>query len=314
VSKSNLIKRSLKQHEEVIADGMRSFLYVGQSLMAIRDERLYEGHYDSFEAYCKDRWNLAKSHAYRMIEAADVVSELSPIGDAKTENPKQETAIPLPKNEAQARALAESADTPEERREVWAKAVEIAPKNEAGEPQVTAKIINQVADEVVGPKVETPKPPKAEKPQSVVEVVKEPESDYNPGFDPRQFDPAMKSDEPEEESEPTGEIPKHLTDVIAGVKQYKSLQREVSLLMGKVHALIALPVGSFIRHQEIEQHINQVKADLRAWGFGENCPTCQNKPDKKCLKCKGRGWIAQGQMGALSDWDKEWLAKNGVSK
>lgn len=154
----------------------------------------------------------------------------------------------------------------------------------------------------------------ASTPEATVADVPAAEPEYAPGFDPRQFDPAMKPDEPEESPEPTGNIPKHLTDVITGIKQYRSLQREVSLLMGKVHALIALPIGSFIRHQEIEQHIKQVQADLKAWAFGENCPTCQNKPDKKCLKCKGRGWIAQGQMGQLSDWDKEWLSNNGVSK
>lgn len=304
------LTRSLKQHEEIIADGMKSFLYVGQSLMAIRDGKLYSDNHDTFEAYCKSRWGFSRPRAYQMIEAAEVVSDLSTNG--RQNGKKKAEELPLPENERQARALKESADTPEERREVWAKAVEIAPKNEAGEPQVTAKIISQVADEVVGPKVETPKPAKAEKSEPVVEVVDEPE--YKPGFDPRQFDPSMKPDEPEDEAEPTGEIPKHLTEVVSGIKQYKSLQREVSLLIGKAHALIALPIGSFIRHQEIEQHIKQVQADLKAWAFGENCPVCKNKPNAKCLKCKGRGWIAQGQMGQLSDLDKEWLAKNGVSK
>lgn len=305
-----LIKRTLAQHEEIIADGMKSFLYVGQALMAIRDEQLYQDNHETFEAYCKERWGFNRAHAYRLIEAADVVSDLSPMGDTGSKVSKQKTPIHAPQNERQARALAEAADTPEDRRAVWEKVVEVAPKNDAGEPIITAKLVNQVADEVVGPKNTPLSPPKA---KPVVAEVVSSETEFKPGFDPRQFDPEMKS-EPEETPEPTGEIPKHLADVIAGIKQYKSLQREVSLLMGKVHALIALPIGSFIRHQEIEQHINQVKADLKAWAFGENCPTCKNKPDTKCLKCKGRGWIAQGQLGALSDWDKEWLAKNGVSK
>lgn len=309
------ITRTLKQHEEIIADGMKSFLYVGSSLLSIRDERLYEANYDSFESYCKERWGFTRQRAHQFIEAAGVVSEVSTIVDSQTKKTSGKSTIPAPKNEAQARALATAADTPEERRQVWEKVVEVAPKNEAGEPIITAKLVSKVADEVVGPKVDATKPAKPV--EGGVEPVKaESVPEFNPGFDPREFDPAMQTEAAagETESEPTGEIPKHLVDVVAGVKQYKSLQREVSLLMGKVLELIKLPVGSYIQHQEIERHIKQVQADLKAWAFGENCPTCQNKPDKKCLKCKGRGWIAQGQMGQLSDWDKEWLSKNGVSK
>lgn len=308
------VAKELTHHEAIIDDGMKGFLHVGKSLIAIRDGQLYEERFESFEAYCKSRWNISRPRAYQLIEAAEVTAEVSTIVDTKTkETPKHPTNI-APQNEAQARALAGSGDTPEQRREVWAKAVETAPKNEAGEPVITAKHIAKVADEVVGPKVTPPKPeqPKA---APVVEVVAEPEkpTEYGAGFDPRKFDERM-ADDPADEPETTGEIPAHLVAVIAGVKQYKTLQREVSLLMSKVHALIALPVGSFIRHQEIEMHIDQVKADLKVWGFGDTCPTCKNKPDAKCQRCKGRGWIAQGQMGTLSDWDKEWLQQNSVNR
>lgn len=302
------ITRTLKQHEEIIADGMKSFLYVGQSLMAIRDQKLYADDYETFEAYCKGRWNLAKSHAYRMIDAADVVADLSPIGGRFAKSAKADAA-PMPTNERQARALKDAADTPEERREVWAKAVEVAPKNAAGEPVVTAKIINQVADEVVGPKVSATK---SAKPEPVVEAVEEPE--YKPGFDPRQFDPEMRADAPVEESspEPTANSPKHLVDVIAGIKEFESFRRELSLLKSKAQALTKLPIGSYIRWPDVEMHIDQLKADFRVASFGDNCPDCKNKPDAKCQRCKGRGWIAQGQMGSLSDEHKAWLKTNSV--
>lgn len=157
--------------------------------------------------------------------------------------------------------------------------------------------------------VSAQEPPAAEQPAAETTV------EYRPGFDPREFDPEMKTEQPEDTTpEPTGDIPKHLVDVLSGMKQYKSLQREVSLLMGKVHALIAMPIGSYIRDQEAERNVKQFQANLKAWGFGENCPVCKNKPDNKCLKCNGRGWISQGQMGQLSDLDKEWLSKNGVNK
>lgn len=130
-----------------------------------------------------------------------------------------------------------------------------------------------------------------------------------PSFNPAEFDDAVQSDEP---SSTDSNMPKHLVQVLEGVKAYKSLQREVSLLYGKVETLAKEPVGSYIQLQEVEQHIKQVKADLKAYSFGDNCPTCQNKPAKSCQRCKGRGWLAHAQMGQLSDIDKAWLKENSV--
>jgi hypothetical protein len=35
--------------------------------------------FESFEAYCRDRWTMSRIHAHRMIEAANVASNLLPI-------------------------------------------------------------------------------------------------------------------------------------------------------------------------------------------------------------------------------------------
>lgn len=289
------VAKDLKHQEEIIQDGLKSFLHVGRALLAIRDENLYEEKYETFEAYCKSRWNFGRSYACRLIQSAEVVSDLLPIGNNK--------ATPLPSNESQARALLTAADDAEDRAKVWQAAVEKAPKNPAGEPVVTAKIVKDVAEELLGPaptkpprERTNPKPPESGKPSG------------GTTFDPSEFDPDI---EPEDREVSTDD-PKHLTGVLAGLKQYKSLQREVSLLYGKVAALAKEPIGSFIQLQEIERHIEQVKADLKAYSFGDNCPTCQNKPAKSCQRCKGRGWIAHAQMGQLSDIDKDWLKTNSV--
>lgn len=191
------------------------------------------------------------------------------------------------------------------------------------EKPARVKYTTKHGTESTQPSAKKAKPKEAENPEekpdagipaSDTEPSENRESGYSPGFDPTKFDPEMMVSAEEADSEPTGDIPKHLVPILEDRKQYKSLQREVSLLMGKVIALVVKPIGSYIQHQEAERNVKQLQANLKAWGFGENCPTCKNKPDTKCLKCKGRGWIAQGQMGQLSDLDKEWLAKNGVSK
>ena len=82
--------------EKIIETDRRKFYRMGKALKQIRDEKLFrELLFDSFEAYVKERWDMARSHAYRLIEAANVIDNLSPIGDTI-----------LPENESQTRPLA----------------------------------------------------------------------------------------------------------------------------------------------------------------------------------------------------------------
>lgn len=137
--------RSLKEHEEIIESGVKSFIDVGMSLMAIRDERLYRETHSTFEDYCRERWGFTKTHACRLIESAKVVSDLSPIGDKNT--PSSQAS--LPQNEAQARAVAESAPDAKTRAKVWEAAVASAPKSDDGKPKVTAAVVKKIAATIV---------------------------------------------------------------------------------------------------------------------------------------------------------------------
>lgn len=149
-----VLKRSLQHHEEIIEAGVKSFLDVGRSLMAIRDEELYRDDFDTFEAYCKKRWNFSKPRAYQLIESAVVISDLkeSTIVDTKTDI--------LPRNEGQARALADVAPDAKTRAVVWKAAAESAPKDADGKPRITASIVKKAAESigVRKPKKNKPKP------------------------------------------------------------------------------------------------------------------------------------------------------------
>jgi hypothetical protein len=35
----------------------------------------------TFEEYCDERWHFGKAYAYRLFQAAEVIENLSPIGD-----------------------------------------------------------------------------------------------------------------------------------------------------------------------------------------------------------------------------------------
>lgn len=124
---------SLKAHEGVIERGLNTFVEVGNALAAIRNERLYRDSHKTFEAYCQERWGMSRPQAYRLIESAEVLSSLSPIGDKIT-------------TESQARELAKL--SPEQRPEVYREAVATAPNG-----KVTAKHIAETRD-----RRKTPKP------------------------------------------------------------------------------------------------------------------------------------------------------------
>jgi len=94
VKKMDLSNRRLAQLEAVIKNYRQDFYSVGKALKEIRDGRHYHRlSFKSFESYVRIRWDMGRSHAYRLIEAASVIDNLSPIGEL------------LPKNEAQLRPL-----------------------------------------------------------------------------------------------------------------------------------------------------------------------------------------------------------------
>ncbi len=96
----------LKYLESVLEKNQKNFCNIGKALKEIRDERLYRAHsFNRFEQYTKSRWDMGKSHAYRLIEAYEVIENLSPIGER------------LPQNEAQVRPLTRL--SPSEQRKFW---------------------------------------------------------------------------------------------------------------------------------------------------------------------------------------------------
>ena len=57
--------------ESILQRGLHTFFEVGIALLTIRDERLYRVDYPSFESYCKERWGIGRSYAWRLMGAAE---------------------------------------------------------------------------------------------------------------------------------------------------------------------------------------------------------------------------------------------------
>lgn len=129
----------LAELEQVINANIKGFVLTGMALMEIRDSRLYRQSHKTFESYCSDIWEIAKSRAYQLIDASVTVKNLSTIVDKNEDgslvpidNKKLEEDLTkifvklphqtdpshqLPANEAQARELVGL--SPEEQQHVW---------------------------------------------------------------------------------------------------------------------------------------------------------------------------------------------------
>ena len=78
-------------------------------LLAIRDGRLYREEWATFEEYCKEKWGMTRRHANRLVESAQVIDNLGPIG-------------PKPATESQARPLSKL--PPSEQPDAWKQATD----------------------------------------------------------------------------------------------------------------------------------------------------------------------------------------------
>ena len=142
----------------VIEHGLQTFFDVGTALMVVRNDRLYREEYGTFEDYCQQKWGWTRQHANRLISSAEVVTNLSPMGDIL-----EPMGSILPTTERQARELARV--EPAKQRAVWKDVVETAPKG-----KVTAKHVQAVVEQHKEPAKPKPEP----EPEPVVAAPTEP--------------------------------------------------------------------------------------------------------------------------------------------
>lgn len=139
--------------EATIVRGTRAFAETGRALAMVRDERLYRETHESFEAYAAETFDISRQQAYRLIDAAQVLEAMSPMGDIGDG----------PRSERQARELAPLKDRPEEMSAAWRSASEAAA---AQSRAVTAEDVRAAV-----------RPPAPAQEQAPVRLVAPPEND-----------------------------------------------------------------------------------------------------------------------------------------
>ena len=70
-------RTELERHEAALENYKEAEFEAGRALRAIRDKRLYRATHADFESYCAERWGFRGRNAYHLIDAADVLDDLT---------------------------------------------------------------------------------------------------------------------------------------------------------------------------------------------------------------------------------------------
>jgi hypothetical protein len=140
--------------ERAVRQGLAVFYRVGEALAEIRDRKLYKQHgFSDFRDYLQEYWGMGKSKAYRLIDSAFVMKNITQEKSVpnwgqnnlpeSVPNGGQKNNLTLPNSEAVTRELAKL--PPDRQSEAWKKAVETSKDNNptaAHTKAVVAEIIN----------------------------------------------------------------------------------------------------------------------------------------------------------------------------
>ena len=134
----SVVERSdLRKLEAKVKDGLASFIVAGKAMKEIRERKLHRES-GTFEAYCREKFDIDRTYAHRLIEASEVREELENVAHGQQ-------ILPRLTNERQYRELAKVPD--EDLPEVAEKLAEIA--EEKGD-KLTAKDCQNAREAVVG--------------------------------------------------------------------------------------------------------------------------------------------------------------------
>jgi hypothetical protein len=136
-------RNKLSKYEETIQSHFESFRLAGEALLGIRDSRLYRETHPTFEDYCREKWEMSKTQANRLIAAAKVVENISTVAPREVTEHLTESVI---------RSLATL--DPKEQKKAFKQAVKEAPATTG----ITAKLVSKAAHEVAPTKFKKPAP------------------------------------------------------------------------------------------------------------------------------------------------------------
>ena len=136
-------KDRLVDLEITIEKGFKSFHDVGDALEEVKNSKLYRGEFETFDEYCRVKWNMGVGYAYKIISSNKTFRQLSKgcpgIDLADVNESIARTMIKLP--------------TAKKMRTALEKARKVGEKENGG--KMTAKIMQDVVSKMITPKEES---------------------------------------------------------------------------------------------------------------------------------------------------------------
>lgn len=279
-------RRELIECERIIGQNLKAVFEVGRALSKIRDSRLYRETHPSFDAYCKDRWNLCGGHAIRQISASKAADDVRGV------------AAVDPSSEGQVRPLVVLHE-PDERKAAWQEAVEVA----NGQPPTSGQV-KEAVDKRRGPlagRRET---------KTVAEIVEDARA-AGIDLDSATVTVAYPDETPDAEPEAEPEPPRELTDdewlatlparsKLAGLirerfdgqalyyRHTEAMRRDFKASVARVRAKVRCQEGPYVAKELWYFRINHPAHWIA-------CESCDGNGVHKilgqvCPACKGSGY------------------------
>jgi hypothetical protein len=120
-----------EQCEAVLERGLATCFEVGLALLTIHESRLYRETHTTFAQYCKDRWSIGRSYAWRVMGSAERLKLLP-----------DDEKLPRPVSEFQMRPFLNLA--PEKFPGAWRQAVKAAK-----EGKITTSVVQGVLQDLI---------------------------------------------------------------------------------------------------------------------------------------------------------------------
>lgn len=255
---------------ETINTGMQSFIEVGHALSEIWTSKLWQESADSFEEFCRLRWEFTSKRAIQLMNAGRVSDVLD-----------DRDVTERPRNERQTRVLTQI-DSDDMVVEVWEYAVETAPEAGDGSLKMTAAHVEKCRAEMLG------------------EDDDDDEGDGDEG-DGEEDEPLDELGRPVEANLREA----HATSLL--IREASKKMREVQ---GLVRALAQGGGSGteYLDGEDFERIASSARLVLDHAAYHTCCPRCKGAvEDDDCELCQGSGFITQSTYDRLQEGESAWL-------
>ena len=272
-------RRELQALEEIIQRSLNTLLESGAALLSIRDKKLWRETHKSFEAYVRDKWDIKKNYANKIIASSETVKKLGTIV------PKTPRAAEITR-EGQLREL--SSVPSESLAAVVNQAAKIA-----GDEAITAKDLREAREAVFASKRKAdPKPEPKDVTENVWKDVLATSTSERPDDAWEDFD-----DEPEPQAKPEqAETPQALQAPIqASATRIKAELKELKRLSDCTG-------GEWLDVTDLETQITALVYAIRQSIYWMDCMDCGGKG---CKTCRQIGWLSLDRKKHLTQAQKD---------